>query len=207
MGRLRGGVVGAAALALAFATGACNKGAAEESLEEAGRAIEDARADLERYVPGELAALDRTLEAARADVESGDYTRALRAAQQLPARIRLAREAAGRREDELRAVWDDLSPQVLSLIEALRARINRFSVADGGVTPTPRAARWRAARTDLADLLDAWEEATAAHESGDVARAVRTARDVEARARTLARMPVRVTVPRSSSGSDPAEPE
>ena len=38
-----------------------NRGAAEESLHEAEGVIEDARAHLERYAPGELAVLSETL--------------------------------------------------------------------------------------------------------------------------------------------------
>jgi hypothetical protein len=187
-----------------FGSGACNKGAAEESLQEAGRAIEDARADLERYAPEELAALSQALEDARSDIEAGHYTQALRAAQELPARIRSARATAGRRKDELQAVWDELSPRVPTLIEELRARIDRLVVADGGVTTAPREARLRAARTDLGALVDAWEEATAAHQRGEMAHAVRMARDLHARARTLAGVLGLVTAPRPVEAGDPA---
>jgi hypothetical protein len=183
---LRRGFVGAAALALAVGTGACNKGAAEESLQEAERSLEEVRADLERHAPAELAALTRTVDEARADIEAGHYTRALRAAQGLPARIRSARATADRRKENLPAAWDELSTRVPSLIEALRVGIDRHVVTAGGASPPPREARWRSARADLGVLVEAWEGATAAYESGDVAGAVATARDITARARALA---------------------
>jgi hypothetical protein len=183
---------------------ACNKGAAEESLQEAEGAIEDARAELERHAPDELAALSETLEDARADVDTGHYTRALRAAQELPARIRTARATAERRKDELGAVWDELSPRVVTLIDELRAGVGRLAVADGGATASPPEARMRAARTELVALVDAWEEATAAHQRGELSRAVRRARDVQAGARALAGALGLVSVPQPAGAGDRA---
>jgi hypothetical protein len=182
---------------------ACNKGAAEESLQEAEGAIADARPDLERYAPKELAELSETLEDARADVEAGHYTRALRAAQELPARIRSARARAERRRDALGAEWDELSPRVATLIEELRAGVSRLGIADGAATATPREARLRAASTELLALVEAWEGAAAAHQKGEVSRAVRTVRDVHARARDLAGALGLATVPQPTGAGDP----
>jgi hypothetical protein len=189
-------VVGAVALALILAGLACNRGAAEESLQEAEGAIEDARDHLERYAPEELAALNATLEDARADVDAGHYTRALRAAQELPARIRSARATGDRRKAELAAQWGELSPRVETLVGGLRARVGRLATAEAGPTTTPRETQLRAARTELVALAGAWQGARAAHEKGDLSRAVRMAQDVHLRARALAETLGSVTTPR-----------
>ncbi len=97
----KAGVAVTAILALALATGACNRGAAGESLQAAEQMLEAARPDLERYAAEELATLSRALSDARADVETGQYTRGLRVAQGLPARIRTALAMAARRKREL----------------------------------------------------------------------------------------------------------
>jgi HEPN domain-containing protein len=94
----RSKLVVAVALALPLATAACNRRAAEESLEAAEQRLEAVRAELEQRAPGELAALSRDLDEARDDLEAGRYTRALRTTQRIPARIRAAQDAAaGRR--------------------------------------------------------------------------------------------------------------
>lgn len=182
MGPLRAVVVVAAALALLLAFLACNKGAAEESLQEAESAIEEARGQLERYAPEELAALDETVREARADVDAGEYTRALRAAQELPGRIRSAQTTADKRKAALGAEWDELSPGVERLIERLRARVGRLPAAGARATGRSPGARMPEARTELRAIVDAWEEATVAHQKGNLSRAVRAARDVHARA-------------------------
>ncbi len=105
----KAGVTATALLALALATGACNRGAAEESLQAAEQTLEAARPDLERYAPEELAALSQALSDARADVETGKHTRALRVAQGLPARIRTALAVAERRRRALGAPGDETS--------------------------------------------------------------------------------------------------
>ncbi len=97
----KAGVAVSALLALALATGACNRGAAEESLQAAEQTLEAARSDLERYAPEKLATLSQALSDARADVETGQYTRGLRVAQGLPARIRTALAMAEARKREL----------------------------------------------------------------------------------------------------------
>jgi hypothetical protein len=95
-------------LALTLAAGACNRGAAEESLEAAERTLEAARPELERYAPEELAALSQDLRDARADLEAGEYTRALRVAQGFPQRVRAAVAIAGRQRRALEATRDEV---------------------------------------------------------------------------------------------------
>ena len=105
----KAGVTVTALLALALASGACNRGAAEESLQAAEQTLEAARPDLERYAPEKLATLSQALSDARADVETGQHTRALRVAQGLPARIRTALAVAERRRRALGAPGDEIS--------------------------------------------------------------------------------------------------
>jgi len=184
---LRERVVVLFALGLAFATAACNRGPAEEALAAAEETLEGARADLERFAPEKLARLSRALGEARAALAEGRYTEALRVAQELPARVRRAVEAADRRRAaEIAAAWDDLSRHLPALIARLRARVAVLALTASPAAGPSDSARLETARTELRVISHAWEEATAAFEGGDIPRALTTARDVGARAETLA---------------------
>lgn len=179
---------GAAALAVAavwLSAAACNRGPAEAALAGADRALTVARADLERYAPQELAALDGDLAAARADLASGRYTESLKAGQELPSRIADALAAAAARKGELTASWKGLAESLPGALEALAARTAALAAASSlprGLTRDALAA----AQADLGALAQAWTDATAAFEGGDVAKAVTLARDVKAKADALA---------------------
>jgi hypothetical protein len=103
----RAGVAVSVLLAAAFTSGACNRGAAEESLQAAEQTLEAVRPDLERHAPDELAALSQALSEARVALEAGEYTRALRVAQGLPKRVRAAVAIAQRRKRASDATRDE----------------------------------------------------------------------------------------------------
>jgi hypothetical protein len=185
MRQLTGGMAVLAGASLAFAATACNKGPAEVALQEVDQALVAARPELERYAPEELASLTAAAREARAELDMGNYTDALRAAQTLPARIRTAVEAAKARKDELAAGWNEMTGGLPELVERITARVAELAAAktlpkgiDGAAVAS--------AQTDLAAVSQAWSEATAAFQGGDVARAVTTAQNVKAKAEALA---------------------
>jgi hypothetical protein len=103
----RSGVAASVLLAVALTSGACNRGAAEESLQAAEQMLEAVRPDLERYAPDELVRLSQALSDARVALEAGEYTRALRVAQGLPKRVRAAVAIAERRKRAFDATRDE----------------------------------------------------------------------------------------------------
>ena len=170
--------------ALGLAAAGCNKGPAEEALAEAEQTLEEVRAHLERFAPEHLASLTRVLDDTRETLAKGGYTEALQVAQDLPARIRRAIEVADRRrEAELGAAWDEVSRNLAAQLARLRARVAGLTLT---TSPSARhRARLEEAQAALGDLSRRWEDATAAFEGGDVARALTLARDVRARAEAL----------------------
>lgn len=167
----------------ALLAGACNRGAAEESLAIAEESLEEARPDLEARDPTELTALHESLKSAREDLREGRYTDALRTAQELPARVRAARDRAARRQLALEAQWADLSTRVPSRLVQLRSRRTQLLSS----TSTARAVR------QLDEAAAAYERALEAHRRGDLVAAVARALEGEARldkaAAALARAP------------------
>jgi hypothetical protein len=185
MPHLKNGVATLAAVSLALLAGACNKGPAEDSLRAAEQALASAAPEIQRYAPGELAPLQGTLESVRADLGKGNYTAALQAAQDLPARIRAALLAAAAQKDRLAAAWDALSGGLPGRIQAITGRLNGLGDASAlprGMTRDALAA----AQVELASVAHDWSEAAAAFQGGDVSKALETGRDVEARVDALA---------------------
>ena len=187
MRHLTKGLAALAVASLALSAVACNKGPAQEALAEADRALAAARPDLEKYLPDELAEFTAAVQAARSQFEEGRYTDALKAVQDLPLEIQVAVGAAKVMKNELAARWKEMSATVPGLVQAIDAKVAELAAAKR----LPKGmddARFAAARTDIESVTQAWSEATAAFQGGDIPRAVRTAQDVKAKAEALAGM-------------------
>ncbi len=106
---------------------ACDKGPAEAALAAANQAIEAARPEVEKYVPTEFKSLTDAAEAAQEKFNHGDYKAALAAAQELPARVQAALEAAKKKKDELLQAWNSLQESLPAMVEAFKARVAAFA--------------------------------------------------------------------------------
>jgi hypothetical protein len=180
---------------------ACNKGPAEDALRVADQAIAAAQPELETYAPGELAALNAAVRQARAQVSEGHYTDALRAAQEVPARVRAALAVAAAEKQKRLASWSALEESVPRLAETIGTRIAWFTEAQR----LPRGmdeAGFAAARAELASVKRGWGEASAVFDRGDVATAVQAGREVEAKAGALAAR-LGLVVPSPPSAAEP----
>jgi hypothetical protein len=205
MRHLTRGLAPLALVSLAFFAVACNKGPAEEALRLADQALAAAKPELERYAPEELAALTAAAQQARAELDEGHYTDALRVAQGLPARIRAGLAAAAAEKERRVSAWHEMEASVPGLVRAIAARVADLAAAQR----LPRGmddARFAAARTDLESVARAWSAAAAAFQGGDVPRAVRTAKDVKAKAEALAAMLGVVAAPAPSAAASAPAP-
>ena len=185
MRHLTKGVAAAAVVSLALFAAACNKGPAEAALAEADRTLAAARADIERYVPDELTSLNGAMAAAKAELDKGNYTEALKAAQVLPARIETAVAAANKRKGELTAAWADVSASLPGAVQAITDRVGTLAAAK----PLPQGITKDLVvnyQNDLNTITQAWNDANSASPGGDIPRALEMARDVKARADALA---------------------
>ena len=181
------GIATLAVVALAlFATG-CNKGPAEAALGAADQALAAAKPEIERYVPEELAALTSDVQAARSEFDKGNYTEALKAAQELPTKIQSAVAAAEEKKSQLTMTWTALTASLPGLVQSITEKVATLGAAKAlprGMTREMLAS----AQTDLGSVTEAWTAATAAFQGGDIPRAVETAQDVKAKAEALAGM-------------------
>ena len=186
MRHLTKGIAALTVASLATFASACNKGPAEAALNAADQALAAARPEIEKYVPGELASLTSAVQAARSEFEKGNYTEALKAAQALPAQIQAAVAAATVQKDQLVAAWNDLAGTLPGQVQAITGRLTDLQTRalPKGMTKDMLAS----AQTDLGSVTQAWTEATAAFQGGDIPRALETAEGVKAKADALAGM-------------------
>ena len=176
-------------LSLALLAGACNKGPAEDALEAADQALAAAKPELEKYAPERARARSTSRRAGgprgarEGPLHRGPEGRAGAAgADPGGARGRDREEGASwwRPGTSCRAAcraWSRRSPRRLAGLAAAKA-------LPKGMTED----RLASAQTDLGSVTQAWTEATAAFQGGDVPKAVRTAQDVKAKADALAGM-------------------
>jgi hypothetical protein len=187
MRHLTKGIAALAVVSLALFATSCNKGPAQAALAVADQALAAATPEIQKYVPEELGALTSSAQAARSELEKGNYTEALKAAQALPAQIQAALAAATVKKDQMVAAWNDLSGSLPGLVEAITGKLAGLAAAKAlpkGMTKDMLAT----AQTDLGSVTQAWTEATAAFQGGDIPKALKTAQDVKTKADALAGM-------------------
>ena len=187
MRHLKKGIAALAVVSLALLAGACNKGPAEAALKATDQALAAATPEIQKYVPAELGALTSAAQDARAQFEKGNYTEALKAAQALPARIEAAVAAAAAAKEKLTATWNEMSGSLPGLVQSISDRVTALATAKAlprGMTKDVLAS----AQTDLGTVTQAWTEATAAFQGGDIPKAVSMAQDIKVKADALAGM-------------------
>ena len=187
MRHLTKGTAALAVVTLAVCAAGCNKGPAEAALNAADQALAAAKPEIEMYVPEELGSLTSAAQAARSELEKGNYTEALKAAQALPAKIQAALAAATAKKDQLVAAWNELSGSLPGQVQAITEKVTGLAAAKGlpkGMTRDMLAT----AQTDLGSVTQAWAEATAAFRGGDIPKALKIAQDVKGKADALAGM-------------------
>jgi len=192
------------------AVSACNKRPAKDAIEATERALA-AAPEVEAYLPEEASAVRQLLRDARVHFDEGHYTDALRAVQAVPDRIAAAAQEAAKRKQHAVTAWNELATRVPALLEALVARLTALAPTDG--SPSERLTT---AQAELAALTQAWTEASAHLEHGELAKAVELGQDVKTRAQALAtRMgvrllpsgaPVPAPTPRPAATPSPAAP-
>ncbi len=187
MRHLTKGVAALAVASLALFAVACNKGPAEAALKAADQALAAATPEIEKYVPEELGSLTTAVREARSQFEKGNYTDALKAAQGLPAKIRAAAAAAAAKKTQLVAAWNEMSGSLPTCVQSITTKVAELAAAKKLPKGMDKATV-ATAQTDLGSVTQAWTEATAAFQGGDIPKAVKTAQDVKAKAEALAGM-------------------
>jgi len=163
---------------------ACSKAPAEAALKAADEAVTAAGRDGEKFAPEELKALTDAAKAAHAEFDRGDYAAAKTSAERVTADAQDVQRAAAAKKEEATKAWGALQASVPGMGEAVRAKVNELAAMKRlpkGFT----SAKLAEAKTGLAAFDQAWTDATAAAQSGDLAAALEKGRAARAKALEL----------------------
>ena len=134
----------------------------------ANAALDQAKPEIEKYVPGELKALTSEMSKAKAAFDKGDYKRALAAGQAVVPKVQAALEAARKKKDELVAAFDQLKDTLPALVDALKARLWRKLARAQTLPAGLDQATVETAQANLETVSKSWTEAMAKFDSGDI---------------------------------------
>lgn len=174
------------ALGLVALAAACGKGAAEQALSAANAALAQAKPEIEKYVPGELRALSAEMSKAKAAFDKGDYKRSLAAGQGVVAKVQAALEAANKKKDELVAAFGQLKDTLPALVDSLKKRLATLARAQNLPAGLDQATV-ETAQANLETVSQAWTDAMAKFDAGDIVSAMTQATDVRIKVEEMAK--------------------
>jgi hypothetical protein len=159
---------------------------ARHALDQVSDAVTTTSTDATKYVPEQMAALQREMANLEASYDEKDYAKVMTGAPAILADAKtVAANAQEKKEDIARAVaaqWSGLSTSLPQWITLVKTRINSLSK----IKRVPKDINLGVARSAMADADDGWERAQAEKESGEVDEAVATAKDVKAKTESAA---------------------
>lgn len=189
-------LIGLSALALFACSG--QKKPAENLLLETDATIIAASGEAAKYVPRELADVQRQYADLKASFEKQDYAAVVSAGPAvLGAAQTLATAAAARKDEVLKVLNDDwagLAAVVPDEQSAIQNRLDELSKKANKKQPS--AVDLNASKASLSDAMSLWSKATAAFAAGNLDEAVATAKAVKGKLDPLAAaLKVSVTAP------------
>ncbi len=147
-----------------------------------------ASAEAGKYVPDQLAVVQRELGTLKGSFDQQDYAAVMTQGPSVLAEAKaLATEAAGKKDEILKALneeWASLSGILPGELTAIQNRVD--SLGKKSAKQMAAGMDLAAAKNGLADVGSLWSKAQGAFASGNMEEAVNTAKDVRARADSLA---------------------
>lgn len=163
---------------------ACSKAPAEAALKAADQAVAAASREGEKFAPEQLKALMEVAKSAHEKFDRGDYAGAKASAEAVVTDAQDVVAAAAAKKEEVTKAWGDLQARLPAMGGAIRAKVNELAAMKKlpkGFDP----ARLEEAKARLAAFDQAWGEASAAAQSGDLVAAAEKARAASAKALDL----------------------
>jgi hypothetical protein len=148
---------------------------AEAALKAADSAVATLDAEVQKYVPDQVAAVKTAYAGAKDLVAKKDYKGALAALEPIPGKVKEALAAAAAKKDELVKAWGAATADLPSLVGALKSRLGILSEAK----KLPKgldAATVSAAKDGLASIESGFAKATADFQAGNLDTAIAAAK-------------------------------
>jgi len=178
--------------ALLSGCGAGDKGPAETALKAAEEAVNAAKGEASKYMPGQVASLDSELAGLREKFNKGDFKAVVSEAPALASKAKDVVNAAAAKKDELTKAWSGFSAGFPKVVEAIKSRVDILSQSKklpAGMTAETLAG----AKAGLAEITQQWTAATDASKGGNLPDAMAKATALKAKAAevlTTLKMPV-----------------
>ncbi len=146
------------------------RGAAESAITAAEDAVASVQAEASMVAPDRVAELSASLAAAKEAVAAGSFQAALDGVADVPARVAQLQADLPALRDELTTAWTTLGEAMQRNLGDLKAKLDQYT--GKRLPPGATAEQLEAARASYAAAPEAWNAATAAWQSGDMAGAM-----------------------------------
>lgn len=168
-------------ISVLFMACADEKGPAELAMKAAEQAVAATKAEAEKLVPDQVAALESALASAKDKLAKGEFKEALSEAQGLVGKAKDVLAAAQAKKDELTQKWTELSQGLPQMIEAIQGKVDDLSKLKKlpkAITAEKLAEAKSGLEAVKADLAKAQESFT----SGNIEEAIAVATAVKEKA-------------------------
>jgi DNA repair exonuclease SbcCD ATPase subunit len=168
-------------ISVLFMACADEKGPAELAMKAAEQAVAATKAEAEKLVPDQVAALESALASAKDKLAKGEFKEALSEAQGLVGKAKDVLAAAQARKNELTQKWTELSQGLPQMVEAIQGKVDDLSKLKKlpkKITTEKLAEAKSGLEAVKADLAKAQES----FKSGNIAEAIAVATAVKEKA-------------------------
>jgi hypothetical protein len=158
-----------------------DKEPAEAAIKAAEAAVGAAKAEAAKYVPDQVKGVEDALKAAKDAFEKKEYTQALNAAKDLPAKAKDLATAAAAKKAELTKAWEEMAAGLPKMVEAIKSRVDILSKSKKLPANLDKA-KFEGAKAGLAEITKTWTDADSAFKGGNISDAIAKANQVKAKA-------------------------
>jgi len=158
-----------------------DKEPAEAAIKAAEAAVSAAKAEAAKYVPDQLKGVEDALKAAKDAYEKKEYTQALNAAKDIPAKAKELASAAAAKKAELTKTWEEMAGGLPKMVEAIKSRVDILSKSKKLPANLDKA-KVEGAKAGLEEITKTWTEAEGAFKGGNIAEAIAKGNSVKAKA-------------------------
>jgi len=158
-----------------------DKEPAEAAIKAAEAAVGTAKAEAAKYVPDQVKGVEDALKAAKDAFEKKEYTQALTAAKDIPAKAKDLAAAAAAKKAELTKAWEEMAGGLPKMVEAIKSRVDILSKSKKLPANLDKA-KFEGAKAGLGEITQTWTDAENAYKGGNIADAIAKANAVKAKA-------------------------
>jgi hypothetical protein len=158
-----------------------DKEPAEAALKAAEAAVSSVKAEAAKYVPDQVKGVEDALKAAKDAFEKKEYTQALNAAKDLPAKAKELASAAAAKKAELTKTWEELAGGLPKMVEAIKSRVDILSKSKKLPANLDKA-KFESAKAGLGEISQTWTDAENAFKGGNIPDAIAKGNSVKAKA-------------------------